>query len=140
MPGRWRGCRRICWSSCAGCVRRTPSCGRRSRCSRPRRIFRSGGGPGREEVYALIEALRDRHPVAGLCRRLDRLGVPVSRRSFWRWVAGPEPSARALWDTTITEVLAGYYKPGQRGRRPPESMYGAFVAPGEDSDRVLPGR
>jgi putative transposase len=40
-------------------------------------------------------------------------------------------SRRALWDTTITEVLAGYYDPAapgaldQRGRRRPESMYGA---------------
>ncbi|BBZ81787.1 hypothetical protein MABM_17030 [Mycobacteroides abscessus] len=35
------------------------------------------------------------------------------------------PSARALWDTVITEVLAGFYEPDEHGRRKPESLYGA---------------
>ncbi|PKV77129.1 transposase InsO family protein [Nocardia fluminea] len=35
------------------------------------------------------------------------------------------PSKRALWDTTLTEVLAGHYEPDERGRRTPESLYGA---------------
>jgi putative transposase len=30
-----------------------------------------------------------------------------------------------LWDATITEVLAGYYAPEDRQRRPPESLYGS---------------
>jgi len=30
-----------------------------------------------------------------------------------------------LWDTTITELLAGYYQPGPDGPRRPESLYGA---------------
>jgi transposase InsO family protein len=30
-----------------------------------------------------------------------------------------------LWDTTITELLAGYYQPDDAGRRRPESLYGA---------------
>jgi putative transposase len=34
-------------------------------------------------------------------------------------------SRRALWDTTITEVLAGFYEPDEQGRRPPESLYGS---------------
>jgi putative transposase len=34
-------------------------------------------------------------------------------------------SRRALWETTITEVLAGFYEPDERGRRPPESLYGS---------------
>jgi putative transposase len=34
-------------------------------------------------------------------------------------------SKRALWDTTITEVLAGYYRPDPNGRLPPESLYGS---------------
>ena len=36
------------------------------------------------------------------------------------------PSKRALWDTTITEILAGYYEPGADGKRPPESLYGSL--------------
>lgn len=35
------------------------------------------------------------------------------------------PSKRALWETTITEILAGIYQPDEHGRRPPESLYGA---------------
>ena len=38
-------------------------------------------------------------------------------------------SKRALWDTTITEVLAGYYepdRPGPGGRLRPESLYGSL--------------
>lgn len=30
-----------------------------------------------------------------------------------------------MWDTVITEVLAGYYEPDENGRRAPESLYGA---------------
>lgn len=36
------------------------------------------------------------------------------------------PSKRALWDTTITEILAGYFEPGTEGKRPPESLYGSL--------------
>ena len=35
-------------------------------------------------------------------------------------------SKRALWDTTITEVLAGYYEPDAQGRLRPESLYGSL--------------
>lgn len=35
-------------------------------------------------------------------------------------------SKRALWDTTITEVLAGYYAPDAEGRLRPESLYGSL--------------
>ncbi len=31
---------------------------------------------------------------------------------------------RQLWDTAVTEILAGIYEPGEHGRRPPESLYG----------------
>ena len=36
------------------------------------------------------------------------------------------PSKRALWDATITEILAGYYEPDEHGRRKPESLYGSL--------------
>ncbi len=35
------------------------------------------------------------------------------------------PSKRELWDTTITEVLAGFYEPDEHGRRRRESLYGS---------------
>jgi hypothetical protein len=36
------------------------------------------------------------------------------------------PSERALWDATITEVVAGIYEPDADGKRPPESLYGSL--------------
>ena len=37
----------------------------------------------------------------------------------------PAPSKRALWDTTITEILAGYYEPDADGP-PHRSLYGSL--------------
>jgi putative transposase len=48
----------------------------------------------------------------------------IAPRTFYAWLARP-PSARVLWDTVITEVLAGYYEPDEHGRRKPECLYGA---------------
>ncbi|OBR97910.1 transposase [Mycobacterium gordonae] len=55
---------------------------------------------------------------------LSEHGCAIAPRTFYAWLARP-PSARALWDTVITEVLAGYYEPDEHGRRKPESLYGA---------------
>ncbi|QCR83609.1 hypothetical protein FCV18_22900 [Mycobacterium avium subsp. hominissuis] len=55
---------------------------------------------------------------------LTEHGCVIAPRTFYAWLARP-PSARALWDTVITEVLAGYYEPDEHGRRKPESLYGA---------------
>ena len=51
---------------------------------------------------------------------LSEHGVPIAPRTFYAW-AKRAPSKRALWDATITEILAGYYEPGDDGRRKPES-------------------
>jgi putative transposase len=50
--------------------------------------------------------------------------VQIAPRSYYAW-RGRGLSKRALWDTTITEILAGIYEPDEDGRRPPESLYGA---------------
>ena len=55
---------------------------------------------------------------------LTEHGCKIAPRTFYAWLNRP-PSARALWDTVITEVLAGYYEPDEDGRRRPESLYGA---------------
>ena len=52
-------------------------------------------------------------------------GWKIAPRTFYAWVDRP-PSKRALWDMTITEVLAGYYEPDANGRRRPESLYGSL--------------
>jgi hypothetical protein len=51
--------------------------------------------------------------------------VPIAPRTFYAWVKRA-PSKRALWDATIAEILAGYYEPGDDGRRKPESLYGSL--------------
>ncbi len=55
---------------------------------------------------------------------LSEHGCQIAPRTFYAWLTRP-PSARALWDTVITQVLAGYYEPDRAGRRKPESLYGA---------------
>jgi putative transposase len=55
---------------------------------------------------------------------LTEHGATIAPRTFYAWLARP-PSARALWDTVLAEVLAGYYEPDEHGRRKPESLYGA---------------
>ena len=49
--------------------------------------------------------------------------MQIAPRTFYAW-RSRGPSRRALWDTTVTEVLTDIYAP-QHGRRPPESLYGA---------------
>ena len=41
-----------------------------------------------------------------------------------RWNAGALETGTV--DATITEVLAGYYEPGEHGRGKPESLYGSL--------------
>ena len=55
---------------------------------------------------------------------LTEHGCQIAPRTFYAWLTRP-PSAWALWDTVITEVLAGFYEPDEHGRRKPESLYGA---------------
>ncbi len=56
---------------------------------------------------------------------LSEHGVPIAPRTFYAWVRRA-PSKRALWDATITEILAGHYEPDALGRRTPESLYGSL--------------
>ena len=63
--------------------------------------------------------------VVPICRALAVHGVQIAPRTYWAHRASA-PSKRALWDTTITEILAGYYEPDADGKRPPESLYGSL--------------
>jgi transposase InsO family protein len=76
-------------------------------------------------ICQFIDAHRDRFGVAPICRALSAQGVPIAPRTYWARCSRP-PSRRALWDTAVTEVLAGIYEPDRRGRRPPESLYGSL--------------
>jgi putative transposase len=76
------------------------------------------------ELCGFIAADRDRFGVAPICRVLTEHGAQIAPRTFHAW-AVRAPSKRALWDATITGVLAGYYEPDEHGRRAPESLYGS---------------
>jgi putative transposase len=80
--------------------------------------------PATGELCEFIEAHRERFGVAPICRALSRLGVQIAPNTYYAW-RRRGPSRRALWDATITEVLAGFYEPGPDGRRRPESLYGS---------------
>ncbi|MGW5520681.1 IS3 family transposase [Nocardia africana] len=75
-------------------------------------------------ICAFIAEHRARFGVAPICRALTAHGCKIAPRTFYAWLNRP-PSKRALWDTAITEVLAGFFEPDDNGRRKPESLYGA---------------
>lgn len=75
-------------------------------------------------ICRFIDEHRTRFGVVPICRTLTEHGCAIAPRTYWAWRTRP-PSARALWDMTITAILAGYYEPDEQGRRTPESLYGA---------------
>ncbi len=82
--------------------------------------------PATPLICAFIDEHKDRFGgVAPICRALSAHGCPIAPRTYRAWRSRP-PSKRTLWDTTITEVLAGIYEPDQQGRRAPESLYGSW--------------
>ena len=62
--------------------------------------------------------------VVPICRVLTRHGCKIAPRTYYAHIKRA-PSKRSLWDTTIIEVLAGYYEPDENGQRKPESLYGS---------------
>lgn len=81
--------------------------------------------PATPLICEFITSRRQEFGVAPICRALSSLGVPIAPRTYFAQIARP-PSKRALWDVSITEILAGYYESDERGRRPPESLYGSL--------------
>ena len=67
-------------------------------------------------ICQFIDAQKARFGVVPICRALTAHGVQIAPRTYWAHRSRP-PSRRALWDTTITEILAGIYEPDERGRR-----------------------
>ena len=76
-------------------------------------------------IAAFITEQQGRFGVAPICRALTAHGVSIAPRTYYAHRSRP-PSKRALWDTVITEILAGIYEPDEHGRRPPESLYGSL--------------
>jgi hypothetical protein len=81
--------------------------------------------PATPLICEFIDVHKDAYGVAPICRALVVHGVQIAPRTYWaRRMSAP--SKRALWDTTITEILAGYYEPDAEGKRPPECLYGSL--------------
>ena len=81
--------------------------------------------PATPLICEFIDAHKDAYGVAPICRALVVHGAQIAPRTYWAHRVSA-PSKRALWDTTITEILAGYYEPDAEGKRPPECLYGSL--------------
>ena len=67
--------------------------------------------------------------VVPICRALSAHGWQIAARTYHAHKTRAI-SQRALWDITVTEVLAGIYDPqpapaGEPARKVPESLYGS---------------
>jgi len=78
-------------------------------------------------TWAFIDAFRALFGVYPICRALTGHGIAVSPRGYYARLSRP-PSKRALRDAWLTGLLAGMSVPDERGRRKPESLYGAVKA------------
>jgi putative transposase len=76
-------------------------------------------------ICQFIDQHKQEHGVVPVCRALSAHGIQIAPRTYWAYLRHV-PSRRELWDTAVTEVLAGIYEPGPDGRRQPESMYGTL--------------
>lgn len=76
-------------------------------------------------ICAFITDHKDRFGVVPICRVLTEHGCPIAPRTYYAHCRRA-PSKRALWDTVVTGLLAGYYEPDEHGRRPPEALYGSL--------------
>ena len=89
------------------------------------KFLRAGVRPATPLICEFIDEHREEFGVVPICRALAVHGVQIAPRTYWAHRLAA-PSKRALWDTTITEILAGYYEPDADGKRPPESLYGSL--------------
>jgi len=81
--------------------------------------------PATPLICSFIDEHKERFGVVPICRALAIQGAAIAPRTYWAHRSSA-PSKRALWDTTITEILAGYYEPDADGKRPQESLYGSL--------------
>lgn len=75
-------------------------------------------------ICRFIDEHKARFGVVPICRTLTEHGCAIAPRTYYAW-RDRAPSKRALWDMTVTAILAGYYEPDEQGRRKPEWLYGA---------------
>ena len=88
------------------------------------KFLRAGVRPATSLICEFIDEHREEFGVVPICRALAVHGVQIAPRTCWAHRVSA-PSKRALWDTTITEILATT-NPDADGKRPPESLYGSL--------------
>ena len=69
--------------------------------------------PATPLICAFIDENQQRYRFSPICRALAVHGIRIAPRTYWAQRSAA-PSKRALWDTTITEILAGIYQPEPR--------------------------
>ena len=79
--------------------------------------------PATALICQFLDEEKEKFGVAPICRALSSNGIAIAPRTYWARQSAA-PGKRQLWDTAVTEILAGIYEPDANGRRPPESLYG----------------
>jgi putative transposase len=79
--------------------------------------------PATALICQFIDQEKDRSGVAPICRALSAHGIAIAPRTYFARRSAVL-GKRQLWDTAVTEILAGIYGLDENGRRPPESLYG----------------
>jgi len=80
-------------------------------------------------ICAFLASVAGRFGIVPACRALSGHGVQISPRTYHARRSRPA-SRRALRDAWLTGLLAAMFEPDERGRRRPESLYGAVKAYG----------
>ena len=75
-------------------------------------------------ICAFIASVAGVFGVVPVCRALSAHGIAISPRTYHDRRRRP-PSRRAVRDAWLTWLLRELFEPDQRGRRKPESLYGA---------------
>ncbi|MEI8083920.1 MAG: IS3 family transposase, partial [Actinomycetes bacterium] len=87
-------------------------------------FLRGRARPATALICQFITENRHRWGVEPICTVLTLDGCPIAPRTYYAHLRRP-PSARALSDAAVTARIAAARTPDERGRRAPESLYGA---------------
>ena len=78
-------------------------------------------------ICAFIASVATRFGVVPACRALSAHGIAISARTCHARRSRP-PSRRAVRAVWLTGLLRQIFDPDERGRKKPESLYGAVKA------------
>jgi putative transposase len=84
--------------------------------------------PATALICRFIDEGKELFGVAPICRALSVHGIEIAPRTYWAHRSAM-PGKRELWDTAVTEILAGIYEPDENGRRPPDTIFGHPARP-----------